>query len=456
MYMKNNIILFAVATLALNSCGIYKKYEPVATLPENLYREEIAPADTFSIGNISWRDLFTDPALQSLIERGLANNTDLRIAHLKVQEAEAALMTSRLSYLPSLSLDPQGTTSSFDKAKASWTYNVPVSASWEIDIFGRLTNAKRQAKAALSQSQAYSQAVQTQLIANIANLYYTLLMLDRQYEITTETAVRWQESLRATQALMAAGMTTEAAVSQTEATCYSIETSVKDLEQTIRETENTLAVLLGETPQDIERGRLEEQSLTPDLAIGIPVQLLSNRPDVRSAEFSLAQAFYTTNAARAAFYPSITLSGSAGWTNSAGSMIINPGKFVASAVASLTQPLFNKGVNIAQLKIAKAQQEEARLSFEQTLLNAGVEVNEALVQYQTARDKAAFYDKQVTSLQTVAKSTSLLMKHGDTTYLEVLTAQQTLLNAKLSKVANRFTEIQGVITLYQALGGGRM
>ena len=455
--MKNNIILFAVATLALNSCGIYKKYEPVATLPENLYREEIAPADTFSIGNISWRDLFTDPALQSLIERGLANNTDLRIAHLKVQEAEAALMTSRLSYLPSLSLDPQGTTSSFNKAKASWTYNVPVSASWEIDIFGRLTNAKRQAKAALSQSQAYSQAVQTQLIANIANLYYTLLMLDRQYEITTETAVRWQESLRATQALMAAGMTTEAAVSQTEATCYSIETSVKDLEQTIRETENTLAVLLGETPQDIERGRLEEQSLTPDLAIGIPVQLLSNRPDVRSAEFSLAQAFYTTNAARAAFYPSITLSGSAGWTNSAGSMIINPGKFVASAVASLTQPLFNKGVNIAQLKIAKAQQEEARLSFEQTLLNAGVEVNEALVQYQTAREKSAFYDKQITSLQTAARSTSLLMEHSNnTTYLEVLTAQQTLLNARLSQVANRFTEFQGVITLYQALGGGRM
>ena len=455
--MKNNIILFAVATLALNSCGIYKKYEPVATLPENLYREEIAPADTFSIGNISWRDLFTDPALQSLIERGLANNTDLRIAHLKVQEAEAALMTSRLSYLPSLSLDPQGTTSSFNKAKALWTYNVPVSASWEIDIFGRLTNAKRQAKAALSQSQAYSQAVQTQLIANIANLYYTLLMLDRQYEITTETAVKWQESLRATQALMAAGMTTEAAVSQTEATCYSIETSVKDLEQTIRETENTLAVLLGETPQDIERGRLEEQSLTPDLAIGIPVQLLSNRPDVRSAEFSLAQAFYTTNAARAAFYPSITLSGSAGWTNSAGSMIINPGKFVASAVASLTQPLFNKGVNIAQLKIAKAQQEEARLSFEQTLLNAGVEVNEALVQYQTAREKSAFYDKQITSLQTAARSTSLLMEHSNnTTYLEVLTAQQTLLNARLSQVANRFTEIQGVITLYQALGGGRM
>lgn len=455
MYMKNNIILFAVATLALNSCGIYKKYEPVATLPENLYREEIAPADTFSIGNISWRDLFTDPALQSLIERGLANNTDLRIAHLKVQEAEAALMTSRLSYLPSLSLDPQGTTSSFDKAKASWTYNVPVSASWEVDIFGRLTNAKRQAKAALSQSQAYSQAVQTQLIANIANLYYTLLMLDRQYEITTETAVKWQESLRATQALMAAGMTTEAAVSQTEATCYSIETSVKDLEQTIRETENTLAVLLGETPQDIERGRLEDQSLTPDLAIGIPVQMLSNRPDVRSAEYALAQAFYGTASARSNFYPSLRLSGSAGWTNSAGSYIVNPGKLLLSAVGSLTQPLFNKGANIAQLKIAKAQQEEAKLTFQQTVLNAGKEVNDALTQAQTAKGKIDLRTHQIESLEDAVRSTQLLMTHGNTTYLEVLTAQQTLLSAQLSQVTDRFDELQATVNLYQALGGGR-
>lgn len=425
--MKNNIILFAVATLALNSCGIYKKYEPVATLPENLYREEITPADTFSIGNISWRDLFTDPALQSLIERGLANNTDLRIAHLKVQEAEAALMTSRLSYLPSLSLDPQGTTSSFNKAKASWTYNVPVSASWEIDIFGRLTNAKRQAKAALSQSQAYSQAVQTQLIANIANLYYTLLMLDRQYEITTET----------------------------EATCYSIETSVKDLEQTIRETENTLAVLLGETPQDIERGRLEEQSLTPDLAIGIPVQLLSNRPDVRSAEYALAQAFYGTASARSNFYPSLRLSGSAGWTNSAGSYIVNPGKLLLSAVGSLTQPLFNKGANIAQLKIAKAQQEEAKLTFQQTVLNAGKEVNDALTQAQTAKGKIDLRTHQIESLEDAVRSTQLLMTHGNTTYLEVLTAQQTLLSAQLSQVTDRFDELQATVNLYQALGGGR-
>ena len=319
-----------------------------------------------------------------------------------------------------------------------------------------MTTAKRRAKAAYEQSKEYEQAVKTQLVSSVANTYYTLLMLDSQYEIAATTESTWKESVRVARAMKNAGMMNEAGLAQTEATYYNICTTVLDLKEQINQAENSMALLLAETPHGIQRGKLENQQLPEDFSVGIPLQMLSNRPDVRSAEFSLAQAFYTTNAARAAFYPSIMLSGSAGWTNSAGNMIINPGKFLASAVASLTQPLFNKGANIAQLKIAKAQQEEARLSFEQTLLNAGVEVNEALVQYQTARDKAAFYDRQVTSLQTVAKSTSLLMKHGDTTYLEVLTAQQTLLNAKLSKVANRFTEIQGVITLYQALGGGRM
>ena len=256
---------------------------------------------------------------------------------------------------------------------------------------------------------------------------------------------------------MKAGLSNESAVSQMEAAYYQVQSSVLDLKEQINQVENSLALLLAETPRYYERGELGVQQFPDNFSLGVPMQMLANRPDVRSAERTLEAAFYGTNQARSAFYPSITLSGSAGWTNSAGSMIINPGKFVASAVASLTQPLFNKGVNIAQLKIAKAQQEEARLSFEQTLLNAGVEVNEALVQYQTAREKSAFYDKQITSLQTAARSTSLLMEHSNnTTYLEVLTAQQTLLNARLSQVANRFTEIQGVITLYQALGGGRM
>ena len=442
------IIILSAATLVLSSCGIYNKYKPVSEVPEGLYGSEtVASADTANFGNLSWREVFTDSYLQNLIDSALVRNTDMQTAHLRVKEAEASLLTSKLSYLPSLFLAPEGAVSSFDRGKATQTYSLPVTASWELDIFGKVTTAKRRAKAAYEQSKEYEQAVKTQLVSAVANTYYTLLMLDAQYEISVSTEAAWKESVRTARAMKKAGMMTEAGLAQT----------VLDLKEQINQTENSMALLLAETPHKMQRGKLENQQLLEDFSVGIPLQMLSNRPDVRSAEFSLAQAFYTTNAARAAFYPSITLSGSAGWTNSAGSMIINPGKFVASALASLTQPLFNKGVNIAQLKIAKAQQEEARLSFEQTLLNAGVEVNEALVQYQTAREKSAFYDKQITSLQTAARSTSLLMEHSNnTTYLEVLTAQQTLLNARLSQVANRFTEIQGMITLYQALGGGRM
>lgn len=456
--MKKQILLFAAAAFIMSSCGIYTKYKPATDVPDGLYgrTDTLAAPDMTSLGNLSWREVFADPYLQTLIDSALVRNVDLQTAHLRVKEAEATLLSARLSYLPSFSLSPQGTASSFDGAKAAQTYSLPVTASWEIDIFGRLTNAKRRARAVYAQSKDYEQAVQTQLVAAVANNYYTLLMLDAQLEISVSTESAWKESVATTRAMKAAGMVTEAALSQTEATYYNICTTVLDLKEQINQVENALSLLLAEVPGDVRRGRLEGQQLPTDLSVGIPLQLLANRPDVRSAEQSLAQAFYTTNAARSAFYPSITLSGSAGWTNSAGAMIVNPGKFIATAVASLAQPLFNRGQNIAQLKIAKAQQEEARLGFEQALLNAGSEVNNALVQCQTARDKSAYYEKQVVSLQNAARSTRLLMQHGNTTYLEVLTAQQTLLNAQLSQVANRFTEIQGVISLYQALGGGRI
>lgn len=454
--MKKQIITLTVAALTLSSCGIYTKYKPATEVPEKLYGEEVAAADSLdNIGNLSWREVFTDSQLQALIEQGLQNNTDLQSAQWRVKEAEAVMLSAKLAYLPSFALSPQGTASSFDKAKATQTYTLPVTASWEIDIFGRVRNAKRQAKALLEQSRDYKLAVQTQLIAGIANTYYTLLMLDAQLEISTQTQQSWKETVDATRALMDAGLANEAAVSQMEATYYSICTSILDLKEQINQVGNSLSLLLAEAPHAVRRGSLEGQELPAHLAVGIPVQMLANRPDVRSAERSLESAFYATNQARSAFYPSIVLSGSAGWTNSAGSMIVNPGKFIATAVGSLTQPLFNRGANIAQLKIAKAQQEEAKLSFQQALLNAGSEVNEALVQYQTAQEKSAYYDKQIKSLNKALESTSLLMQHGNTTYLEVLTAQQTLLNAQLSQVANRFTEIQGVINLYQALGGGR-
>lgn len=449
------IIVLTTATALLSSCGIYTKYQPADTTPDNLYGEEVAVDDTTNFGNVNWRELFTDPQLQALIEQGLQNNTDLRSAQLQIEEAEAALMSAKLAFLPSFALSPQGTISSFDGGKATKTYTLPVTASWELDIFGRLRNAKQQAKALYAQSKDYQQAVRTQLIAGIANVYYTLLMLDEQLAISQQTEEAWKETVASTRALMDAGLANEAATSQMEAAYYSVQTSILDLKEQINQVENSLALLLAETPRRYERGKLADQRLPEDVAVGVPMQMLSNRPDVRAAERSLEQAFYATNQARAAFYPSIVLSGSAGWTNSAGSMIVNPGKFLASAVGSLTQPLFNKGQIMAQYRIAKAQQEEASLSFQQALLNAGSEVNDALVACQTSKAKTLLFEKQIQSLEKALESTSLLMEHGTTTYLEVLTARQSLLSAQLSQTANRFTEIQSVINLYQALGGGR-
>lgn len=449
------LILLSTAAALLSSCGIYTKYKPAESVPDNLYGEEFSTEDTTSLGSMDWHELFTDPQLQAYIEQGLQNNTDYLSAQLRIEEAEATLLSSKLAFLPSFALAPQGTVSSFDGGKATQTYSLPVTASWELDIFGKMRNSKRQAQALYAQSKDYKQAVRTQLIAGIANTYYTLLMLDDQLACAQDMARSWEETVRSTRALMNAGQANEAAVSQMEAACYEVQASVLDLKEQINQAENSFALLLAETPRSYERGTLAGVQMPDELSVGIPMQMLANRPDVRMAERSLESAFYATNAARSAFYPSITLSGSAGWTNSAGSMIINPAKFLASAVGSLTQPLFARGQLLGQLKISKAQQEEAALSFQQTLLNAGSEVNDALTAWQTSRDKSLLLDKQVVSLQKAVESTSLLMEHGTTTYLEVLTAKQNLLSAQLTQTANRFSEIQSVITLYCALGGGQ-
>ena len=451
--MKQYMIMAASAAL-LSSCGIYTTYQPAKEVPEQLYGEEVVVSDSTSIASLDWRELFTDPHLVTLIEQGLANNTDYLTAGLRVKEAEATLLSAKLAYLPGIALAPQGTLSHLEGHKMTKAYSIPATASWEIDLFGKLRNAKRQSQALLAQSKDYQQAVRSQLIAGIANTYYTLLMLDAQLNIAEQTATSWGESARSTHALMQAGMANEAAVSQMEAAYAQVNASVLDLKEQINQVENSLSLLLAEPSHTIQRGTLAGQTWPSSLSVGFPVCLLANRPDVRAAERSLEQAFYATNQARSAFYPSITLSGSAGWTNSAGGMISNPAQFLASAVGSLTQPLFAKGQLTGQLKIAKARQEEASLQFQQTLLQAGTEVNEALVQYQTAKQKRDLYAQQVSALQTAYRSTSLLMEHGTTTYLEVLTAQQSLLSAQLTQVANEVTEIQSIIQLYQALGGG--
>ena len=451
--MKHILIIILTAFL-FTGCGVYKRYSRPEMNTSGLYGSA-ETADTTTIASLSWKELFADPLLQSLIEEGLQNNTDLKIARLRVEEAEASLFAAKLAYLPSLSLEPQGNISSFDGSKVSKTYNLAATASWEVDIFGRITNAKRGAKAYHEQSKAYEQAVQTTLVATIANLYYSLLMLDEQREISQKTTESLRRNVEVLTVLKRAGQANAAHVAQAEATLLSVEASLLTFRKETNELENALSKLLGRAPEAAQRGRLLSQNFPDQLAVGVPIQLLSNRPDVRHAEYTLAQAFYATNETRSAFYPSIVLGGSAGWTNSVGEMIINPGKWLLSAVGSLVQPVFNQGANTARLRISKAQQEQALLSFRQMLFDAGVEVNNALCQWQTARQKQELNKAQIQTLQSAVRSTQLLMQHGDTNYLEVLIAQQTLLQAELVNASDKFEEIQGVINLYHALGGGQ-
>lgn len=454
--MKPIIILCSTAALAAG-CSIYKPYSrpDMKIETDSLYGQGVMAEDTVSIATLPWQELFTDPMLQVLVREGLENNSDLGIARLRVKEAEATMLSSRLAYLPSVSLAPQGGLSSYDGAKASKTYTSAASAEWEIDLFGKLANAKRGARAALEGSRAYRQAVQTQLIAAIANSYYNLLMLDCQLDISHRTANSWTEVLRTYEAKMQVGEATEAAVAQAKASKLSVDASILTLQEQIQTQENSLSALLGSVPRRIKRTSLDEQQFPDTIAAGVPLQLLERRPDVRQAEQALAQAFYATNAARSAFYPSITLSGSAGWTNNAGAIISNPGNWLLNALGSLTQPLFNRGKNITNLQIAKAKQEEALLSFRQSLLKAGNEVNGALMQWQTANLRLNIIKEQISTLQSAVNDTRKLMEYSNSsTYLEVLAAQQALLQAELTEANDRFDKIQGIINLYHALGGG--
>lgn len=445
------ILLWAVCLMT--GCSIYKPYSRPEVQTEGLYRDLEETKDTASIATLGWRNLFSDKNLQALIEKGLERNTNLRVAHIRVKAAEAVLMNARLSYLPSVVLTPDGSISGTEGAKAIKTYNLAASASWEIDLFGKVTNAKREALAALEGSRAYRQAVETQLIATIANSYYMLLMLDRQLIISEQTLITWKETEHSIEALKRAGKSNDAAVLQAKANRLALEASVVSIRKSIRETENVLSALLADTSHDIMRGALQKQQFPDTLSAGLPVQLLANRPDVRQAEWNLAQAYYATNAARSAFYPSLTLSGSTGWTNNVGGVVVNPGSWLFSAVGSLMQPLFNKGTNIANLRQAKARQEEALLLFQQSLLDAGKEVNNALTRWQSARIRMDYVNQQIMTLQEAVRKTELLMQHTSTNYLEVLTARQRLLEAELTQAQDKFEEIQGVIDLYHAVGG---
>lgn len=461
MMKRNNILIMISAAALMSSCGIYNKYERPDVNVTGIVRDvtsntdTLAVTDTTSFGNLPWRSVFTDPQLQVLIEQGLEHNTDLLNAALNVKMVEAQLMAAKLAFVPSFTFSPQGTISSWDGSKATKTYSLPINASWSIDLFGNLLNQKRSAQMALLATKDYQLVVKTNLIANIANAYYTLLMLDKQLEIvdnmTTLTKDTW-DMMKLQKELNSAK---ETSVQSAEANYYSVLAQAADLKRQIRETENSLSLLLGQPAQTIARGRLEDQSLPTEFSTGVGIQMLNNRPDVHYAEMTLAQCFYDTQAARSKFYPNITISGSGAFTNSSGSGIVNPGKWLLSAIGSLVQPIFQNGQLVAQLKVAKATQEQAYNTWQNAVLSAGSEVSNALVLYNSSDEKSKLEEKQVESLTKNVQYTKDLFNMGSSTYLEVITAQQSLLNAELSKVQDDFYKMQAVVNLYYALGGGR-
>ena len=449
------------AAALMSSCGIYNKYERPEVNVEGIVRDvtsntdTLAVTDTTSFGNLPWRSVFTDPQLQALIEQGLAHNTDLLNAALNVKMVEAQLMAAKLAFVPSFTFAPTGTITSWDGNKTTKTYSLPINASWSIDLFGNLLNQKRSAQMALLATKDYQLVVKTNLIANIANMYYTLLMLDKQLEIVDNMTGLTKDTWDIMKLQKDLNMAKETSVQSAEANYYSVLAQATELKRQIRETENSLSLLLGQPAQTIARGKIENQSLPTDLSTGVSIQMLNNRPDVHYAEMTLAQCFYDTQAARSKFYPNISISGSGAFTNNSGGGIVNPGKWLLQAIGSLVQPIFQNGQLVAGLKVAKAQQEQAYNTWQNAVLAAGSEVSNALVLYNSSNEKSKLEQKQIESLTKNVEYTKDLFSMGSSTYLEVITAQQSLLNAELSKVQDDFYKMQAVVNLYYALGGGR-
>ena len=450
-----------LAAVAFTGCkSLYGRYERPDINTRGLVRDAVsatdtlAVADTSSFGDMPWRTVFTDSQLQALIERGLVNNTDLLNAALNVKMAEAQLKAARLAFVPSFTFSPQGTISSWDGNKAMKTYQLPVAASWSIDLFGNLLSQKRSSQMALLGTRDYQLVVKTNVISSIANIYYTLLMLDRQLAIVTDMENLTKDTWELMKVQKDLGRVRSTGVQSAEANYYSVQTQRVDLQRQIRETENSLSLLLAQPVQTIARGKLEDQSLPTNLSIGIGLRMLNNRPDIHYAEMSLAQCFYNVETARSKFYPNLTISGSGTFTNSSGIGIVNPGKWLLSAVGSLVQPIFQHGQIVAGLKVAKAQYEQAYNKWKNAILSAGSEVSNALVVYNSAEEKSRLESKRIATLKQNVEDTKQLLNQSNSTYLEVITAQQNLLNAELSKVADDFNKMQAVVNLYQALGGG--
>lgn len=461
MKIKNISLILAVAVSAsaLTGCGIYQKYDPekvnsqlVKEYAEALKQEE----DAGAFGNLAWENVFTDPALADLIRQALENNKDLRNAKLNVDIAHAQLKGAKLSYLPSLTFQPNGAGASYAGSDLSWTYQLPLAVNWEVDVFGKILNAKRTAQMAEMQSKAYEQAVRSQIIAGVAQCYYTIAALQDQLKLSQETATLWKESVNVMKNLKEAGRLREDAVVQSLAQYYSIESSITDIETSLHEASNTLSLLLNVMPRHWIVPASVSINVPEMKRTAIPMAELAARPDVRASEMALAVAYYTTASARAAFYPSINITANGGFTNLLGSFIQNPGDWFYQLAGSLTAPLFARGQNIARLEAAKAQQKQALNNFEYTLMSASADVSNALTAYEKSIQKQQWLTLQVENLvKSVEITNELLLFDGSTTYLEVLTAQKNLLAAQTAQITTNLTAVRSVINLYQNLGGGR-
>lgn len=459
MKLYKHIILSSLVALSVTGCkSLYGKYERPQVRTSGIMRDPVSAtdtlvaADTTSFGNLPWREVFTDAQLQGLIERALANNPNLLNAALNVDMAQAQLKAAKLSFLPQFAFTPQGSITRFNDATTK-SYTLPVNASWNVSLFGGLTAAKRSAQMALLQSKDYQVSVRTSLIAGVANLYYTLLMLDKQMEIVgnMERLTRETWDIMKVQHENIAGVRSTA-VQRAESNYLNVLIQKKDLERSIRESENALSLLLGEPAHAIARGTLDNQQLPSSFSTGVGIQLLSNRADVHANEMALASCFYNVEKARSNFYPNITISGTGGFSNGQG--MVNPAKWLLSAVGSLTQPIFMNGQLRAALRVAHDRYEQAFNTWQQSILKAGSEVSNALVQYNASAEKSAIEAKQIEVLKKNVEDTRALMASAGSTYLEVITAESSLLNAQLSKVADDLAKMQAVVSLYQALGGG--
>lgn len=456
----NKLIKIAALTLVvltMGSCNIYKKYElPTenSTIASDYSKALEAPVDSASLPMLGWKSVFTDPILQGYIQQALENNTNLENARLNVDIARAQLQGAKLSYFPSVVLNPNIGTSSYGGSDMKLSYTIPMAISWEIDAFGKILNRKRGAKASVEQVEAYQQAVSSQIICGVASTYYSLVLLNQQLDLTKRTAMIWKDQVQTMVDMKEAAMTTEASVVQSRANYYSILASIPDIEAGIVQAQNALALLLNTYPRTFEVTSDLSFELPVDIKNGVPVSYLAVRPDVRAMERALAAAYYSTNSARAAFYPSLVISSNGGFTNLLGSIIKNPGEWFIQLAGSLTAPLFSRGQNIATLKAAKAQQEQAMNNFEYSVLSASADVSNALSNIEKNAVKRDLILQQVDQLEKSVEYTNDLFMLNRGTYLELLTARTQLLGAQLSSLAAWHTRVSSLISLYQAVGGG--